>query len=48
VNLAPPLTLAIDLARRGICFRLIEKMDDAFRGSRGKELQPRTLEVFED
>jgi len=45
---AAGLTLAIDLARRGISFRLIEKMDDAFRGSRGKGLQPRTLEVFED
>ena len=45
---AAGLTLAIDLARRGISFRLIEKMDDAFRGSRGKGLQPRTLEIFED
>ena len=45
---AAGLTLAIDLARRGISFRLIEKMDDPFRGSRGKGLQPRTLEVFED
>ena len=35
---AAGLTLAIDLARRGISFRLIEKMDDAFRGSRGKGL----------
>ena len=45
---AAGLTLAIDLARRGISFRLIEKMDDGFRGSRGKGLQPRTLEIFED
>ena len=45
---AAGLTLAIDLARRGISFRLIEKMDDAFRGSRGKGVQPRTLEIFED
>jgi len=45
---AAGLTLAIDLARRGISFRLIEKIDDAFRGSRGKGLQPRTLEIFED
>lgn len=45
---AAGLTLAIELARRGIAFRLIDKMDDAFRGSRGKGLQPRTLEVFED
>ena len=45
---AAGLTLAIDLARRGVSFRLIEKMDDPFRGSRGKGIQPRTLEVFED
>lgn len=42
------LTLAIDLARRGVSFRLIEKLDDPFRGSRGKGIQPRTQEVFED
>lgn len=42
------LTLAIDLARRGTCFRLIEKRDNAGPGSRGKGLQPRTLEIFED
>ena len=45
---AAGLTLAIDLARRGIAFRLIEKRDAPFHGSRGKGLQPRTLEVFED
>lgn len=45
---AAGLTLAIDLARRGISFRLIEKLDDPFRGSRGKGIQPRTQEVFED
>jgi 2-polyprenyl-6-methoxyphenol hydroxylase-like FAD-dependent oxidoreductase len=45
---AAGLTLAIDLARRGMSFRLIEKMDDPFRGSRGKGIQPRTQEVFED
>lgn len=45
---ATGLTLAIDLARRGVSFRLIEKNDAPFRGSRGKGLQPRTLEVFED
>ncbi|HWK38701.1 MAG TPA: FAD-dependent monooxygenase, partial [Hyphomicrobium sp.] len=45
---AAGLTLAIDLARQGISFRLIEKMDDPFRGSRGKGIQPRTQEVFED
>ena len=45
---AAGLTLAIDLARRGVRFRLIEKLEDAFRGSRGKGIQPRTQEVFED
>ncbi len=45
---AAGLTLAIDLARRGISFRLIERSDDPFRGSRGKGIQPRTQEVFED
>lgn len=41
------LTLAIDLARRGISYRLIERGTTPFAGSRGKGLQPRTLEVFE-
>jgi 2-polyprenyl-6-methoxyphenol hydroxylase-like FAD-dependent oxidoreductase len=45
---AAGLTLAIDLARRGVYFRLIEKASDSFRGSRGKGIQPRTQEVFED
>ena len=45
---AAGLTLAIDLARRGLSFRLIEKLDGPFRGSRGKGIQPRTQEVFED
>lgn len=42
------LTLACDLARRGINVRIIEKAATAFRGSRGKGIQPRTLEVFDD
>lgn len=42
------LTLAIDLARRGISFRLIEAAAAPFEGSRGKGIQPRTLEVFDD
>jgi len=42
------LTLAVELARRGITFRLIEKMPAPFAGSRGKGIQPRTQEVFED
>jgi 2-polyprenyl-6-methoxyphenol hydroxylase-like FAD-dependent oxidoreductase len=45
---AAGLTLAVDLARRGVSFRLIEKMDGPFRGSRGKGIQPRTQEIFED
>ena len=45
---AAGLALAIDLARRGVDFRLIEKAEAPFRGSRGKGLQPRSLEVFED
>lgn len=44
---AAGLTLAIDLARRGISFRLIEKKVDPFGGSRGKRIQPRTQEVSE-
>ncbi|MFL9926682.1 FAD-dependent oxidoreductase [Herbaspirillum lusitanum] len=42
------LALALVLARYGVRFRLIEKMDAPFHGSRGKGLQPRTLEIFGD
>ena len=42
------LTLACDLARRNIDFRLIDKAPSYFAGSRGKGLQPRSLEVFDD
>ncbi|MCO6000282.1 FAD-dependent monooxygenase [Actinoallomurus rhizosphaericola] len=42
------LTLAIDLARRGLGVRVIDKASEYFAGSRGDGLQPRTLEVFED
>jgi 2-polyprenyl-6-methoxyphenol hydroxylase-like FAD-dependent oxidoreductase len=42
------LTLALDLARRGIAIRLLEAAATPFVGSRGKGLQPRTLEVFDD
>ncbi|WP_274628149.1 FAD-dependent oxidoreductase [Arvimicrobium flavum] len=45
---ASGLTLAIELARRGVSFRLIEKREGPFRGSRGKGIQPRTQEIFED
>jgi 2-polyprenyl-6-methoxyphenol hydroxylase-like FAD-dependent oxidoreductase len=42
------LTLALDLARRGISFHLIETAAAPFEGSRGKGIQPRTLEIFSD
>lgn len=45
---AAGLTLAIELARRGISFRLIDKAKEPFSGSRGKGIQPRTQEVFDD
>src|SRR5215475_7157807 len=45
---AAGLTLAIDLARRGIAFRLIDKIKAPFQGARGKAIQPRSQEVFED
>jgi 2-polyprenyl-6-methoxyphenol hydroxylase-like FAD-dependent oxidoreductase len=45
---AAGLTLAVELARRGVSFRLIDELPEPFRGSRGKGIQPRTLEVFED
>lgn len=40
--------LAIDLIRRGLTVRIIDKAERAFDGSRAKGIQPRTLEVFED
>jgi 2-polyprenyl-6-methoxyphenol hydroxylase-like FAD-dependent oxidoreductase len=45
---AAGLALAIDLARRGMRLRVIEKMPEPFHGSRGKGIQPRTQEIFED
>ena len=45
---AAGLTLAIDLARRGVAFRLIEQLPAPFHGSRGKGIQPRSQEIFED
>ncbi|MCM2426594.1 FAD-dependent monooxygenase [Streptomyces sp. RKAG337] len=42
------LALAVDLARRGISAHLVEQSDRLFPGSRGKGLQPRTLEVLDD
>ena len=40
--------LAIDLARRGLKIRIIDKQPAAFAGSRAKGLQPRSLEMLED
>ena len=45
---AAGLTLAIELARRNVSFLLIEKAEGPLKGSRGKGIQPRTLEVFGD
>ncbi|HXC55963.1 MAG TPA: FAD-dependent oxidoreductase [Rhizomicrobium sp.] len=45
---AAGLTLAIALAQRNVAFRLIEKAQQPFAGSRGKGIQPRSQEVFED
>jgi 2-polyprenyl-6-methoxyphenol hydroxylase-like FAD-dependent oxidoreductase len=42
------LTLALELARRGVRFRLLEAAAGPFEGSRGKGIQPRTLEIFDD
>ncbi|MDP9848712.1 FAD-dependent oxidoreductase [Streptosporangium lutulentum] len=42
------LTLAIELARRGVSLRIVEKAPEHPVGSRGKGLQPRTQEVFDD
>ncbi|MFJ7912783.1 FAD-dependent monooxygenase [Kitasatospora sp. NPDC096204] len=42
------LALAADLARHGVTALLVERGTELFPGSRGKGLQPRTLEVFDD
>ncbi|MBB5915896.1 2-polyprenyl-6-methoxyphenol hydroxylase-like FAD-dependent oxidoreductase [Nocardia transvalensis] len=42
------LTLAIDLARRGVEVRIVDRAAEFFAGSRGDGIQPRTLEVFDD
>ena len=42
------LALAIDLVRRGIQTALVERGAGLVAGSRGKGLQPRTMEVLED
>jgi len=45
------MVLACDLARRGVRFRIVEanpQPPDHRSGSRGKGIQPRTLEVYDD
>ena len=42
------LTLACDLRRRGVGCRVIERATTHHKRSRGKALQPRSLEVFDD
>lgn len=42
------LTLACELARRAVPFRLVEAAPGPQPGSRGKGLQPRSLEVLDD
>lgn len=42
------LTLACELAQRGVSCRLIEAAPGAQPGSRGKGVQPRSLEIFDD
>jgi len=42
------LVLGIELARRGVPVRVVEKATAPAAGSRGDGLQPRTLEVFDD
>lgn len=42
------LALAVDLVRRGVPVQVIERSGTLFPGSRGKGLQPRTQEVFDD
>lgn len=41
------LTLAIELARRGMPVRIVDVSPSPFQGSRGKGIQPRTLEIFD-
>src|SRR4051812_36535700 len=42
------LTLACDLARRGVAVRIIDQAPEFPSGSRGKGLSPRSLEVLDD
>ncbi|GAB3150469.1 FAD-dependent monooxygenase [Microbispora hainanensis] len=42
------LTLAVDMARRGVASRIVDESPEPVAGSKGKGLQPRTQEVFDD
>ena len=42
------LVLACELARRGVPHRLVERRDRPAEGSRGKGVQPRSLEMLDD
>ncbi|MFC4533285.1 FAD-dependent monooxygenase [Sphaerisporangium dianthi] len=42
------LTLACDLARRGVAVRIVDRVPEFPHGSRGKGLSPRSLEVLDD
>src|SRR5690349_711305 len=42
------LTLACDLARRGVAVRLVERAAHPSTASRAKTIQPRALEVADD
>jgi 2-polyprenyl-6-methoxyphenol hydroxylase-like FAD-dependent oxidoreductase len=42
------LTLACDLARRGVTVRIVDRAPEFPGGSRGKGLSPRSLEAFDD
>src|ERR1700748_1410093 len=42
------LTLACELARRNVPFRIIERSAVPQQGSRAKALQPRSLEILND
>jgi 2-polyprenyl-6-methoxyphenol hydroxylase-like FAD-dependent oxidoreductase len=41
------LTAAIELARRGVAVRVLDAATEPHRGSRGKGMQPRTLELLD-
>jgi 2-polyprenyl-6-methoxyphenol hydroxylase-like FAD-dependent oxidoreductase len=42
------LTLACDLLRRGVDVRILDRLPEFRRRSRGTGVQPQTLEVFDD